>query len=88
MDLNDDEVSTNEAVPNRTEKTTLLGAQPSIGENVGDWFIERAKYTPVRLTMEERKFLRLLEAALGISQLVICEMFVDEQIHRGLGLYG
>jgi len=66
MDVDDSETSGNEAVPSQTEKTTLLGAQPAIGENVGDWFIERAKYTPVRLTLEERKLLRLLEAALGM----------------------
>lgn len=66
MDSDSDEMSTNGVVPSRTEKTTLLGAQPAIGEHIGDWFIERAKYTPVRLTMEERKLLRLLEAALGM----------------------
>lgn len=66
MDVDGDETSANGAVPDRTEKTTLLGAQPAIGENVGDWYIERAKYTPVRLTLKERKLLRLLEAALGV----------------------
>lgn len=25
----------------------LLGAQPVIGEKVGEWFLERAKYIPV-----------------------------------------
>lgn len=63
MDVDEDEIPA-DATP---EKTTLLGAQPSIGEDVGDWFIERAKYTPVRLTLDERKLLRLLEAALGKS---------------------
>jgi hypothetical protein len=44
----------------------LLGAQPAIGEPVGEWFIERSKFIPVRLTISERKYLRLLEAALQV----------------------
>ncbi|ORY32449.1 hypothetical protein BCR33DRAFT_684791 [Rhizoclosmatium globosum] len=35
---------------------------------VGDWYIERAKFIPVRLTLKERKYLRLLEAALNVSE--------------------
>ncbi|KAJ3349767.1 hypothetical protein HDU83_000304 [Entophlyctis luteolus] len=35
---------------------------------VGDWFVNRAKYIPLRLTLSERKFLRLLEAALNVSE--------------------
>ncbi|TFK25939.1 hypothetical protein FA15DRAFT_667930 [Coprinopsis marcescibilis] len=42
--------------------------QPYPGEAVGDWFLERAKFIPVRLTLAERKFLRLLEAALTVSE--------------------
>lgn len=45
--------------------STLMGAQPTIGESVGEWYVERSKYTPLRLTMAERKLLRLLEAAVG-----------------------
>ncbi|KAH9927091.1 uncharacterized protein BXZ73DRAFT_49004 [Epithele typhae] len=45
-----------------------LSAQPTPGSMVGEWFVERAKYIPVRLTLEERKFLRLLEAALNVSE--------------------
>lgn len=33
-----------------------------------EWFVERAKYIPVRLTLPERKHLRLLEAALSVSE--------------------
>lgn len=41
---------------------------PVTGESVGEWFIERSKFIPVRLTLPERKFLRLLEAALSVSE--------------------
>ena len=33
-----------------------------------NYFLERAKYIPLRLTLEERKYLRLLEAALNVSE--------------------
>ena len=46
----------------------LLGAQPAIGSTVGEWFVERAKYIPLRLTLGERKYLRLLDAALQVSE--------------------
>ncbi|KAJ1987501.1 hypothetical protein GGI04_006130, partial [Coemansia thaxteri] len=32
------------------------------------WITERAKYIPIRLTLRERKFLRLLEAGLKVSE--------------------
>ncbi|KAI9204659.1 uncharacterized protein BJ171DRAFT_442325 [Polychytrium aggregatum] len=32
------------------------------------YFLERSKYIPLRLTYEERKYLRLLEAALNVSE--------------------
>ncbi|KAJ1764188.1 hypothetical protein LPJ69_001999 [Coemansia sp. RSA 1752] len=34
----------------------------------GAWISERAKYIPLRLTLKERKYLRLLEAALNVSE--------------------
>ncbi|KAK9472762.1 uncharacterized protein V1510DRAFT_416844 [Dipodascopsis tothii] len=34
----------------------------------GEWMRGRAKYIPVRLTQQERKLLRLLEAALNVSE--------------------
>jgi len=46
----------------------VLGAQPAVGAHVNEWFIERAKFIPLRLTLPERKYLRLLEAALTVSE--------------------
>ncbi|KAI0371601.1 hypothetical protein BV20DRAFT_184977 [Pilatotrama ljubarskyi] len=46
----------------------VLSSQPTPGSAVGEWFVERAKFIPVRLTLEERKYLRLLEAALNVSE--------------------
>lgn len=45
-----------------------LGVQPAVGAHVNEWFIERAKFIPLRLTLPERKILRLLEAALTVSE--------------------
>ncbi|KAJ3165144.1 hypothetical protein HDU88_004864 [Geranomyces variabilis] len=75
-----DDVNTSSSAPANTESDDeaaaaaamndwkLLGEKPAAREAVGSWFLERAKYIPVRLTLEERKFLRLLEAALGVSE--------------------
>ena len=46
----------------------VLSSQPTPGSAVGEWFVERSKYIPLRLTLEERKYLRLLEAALNVSE--------------------
>ena len=45
----------------------VLSSQPTPGSSVGEWFVEHSKYIPMRLTLPERKFLRLLEAALNVS---------------------
>ncbi|KAJ2934265.1 hypothetical protein H1R20_g2808, partial [Candolleomyces eurysporus] len=42
--------------------------QPGVGDAVGEWFLERAQYIPLRLTIGERKYLRLLEATLTVSE--------------------
>jgi hypothetical protein len=47
-----------------------LEPQPVIGGNVGEWFVERSRCIPMRLTLVERKYLRLLEAALNVSEYV------------------
>jgi hypothetical protein len=46
----------------------IQSAQPAIGDKVGEWFVQRSKYIPLRLTLAERKYLRLLEAALTVSE--------------------
>ncbi|KAF7355711.1 hypothetical protein MSAN_01489000 [Mycena sanguinolenta] len=46
----------------------LLSAQPAVGSSVGEWFVERSKFIPLRLSLVERKYLRLLEAALSVSE--------------------
>lgn len=48
--------------------TNGLGVQPAIGSKVGEWFVGRSKYIPLRLSLGERKFLRLLDAALQVSE--------------------
>ncbi|KAI8616086.1 hypothetical protein BC830DRAFT_1063753 [Chytriomyces sp. MP71] len=50
-----------------TMNITLSGTEAANGV-VGEWYAERAKYIPVRLTIAERKFLRLLESALNVSE--------------------
>jgi len=49
------------------DDTPLASFAPESGSNPGNWFAARAKYIPMRLTMVERKQLRLLEAALSVS---------------------
>ncbi|KIY73847.1 hypothetical protein CYLTODRAFT_433924 [Cylindrobasidium torrendii FP15055 ss-10] len=51
-----------------TTAPVILSAQPSVGEKFGEWFVERSKFIPLRLTFGERKYLRLLEAALSVSE--------------------
>jgi len=48
--------------------TEILGAQPAVGSKVAEWFLERSKFIPLRLTHGERKYLRLLDAALQVSE--------------------
>ena len=58
----------------------VLGAQPILGSDPGEWYVERTKYIPIRLTLTERKFLRLLEAALQVSE------YTDKIDTLGFGL--
>jgi hypothetical protein len=56
----------------RGDDETLLPSEhtPLTDKSVHDpdWFLERAQYIPLRLTLEERKFLRLLESTLNVSE--------------------
>ncbi|TFY82704.1 hypothetical protein EWM64_g1302 [Hericium alpestre] len=63
-----------------TTDTIYLGSQPAPGSSPGEWFVERAKFIPIRLTLGERKFLRLLDAALQVSE------YTDKIDTLGFGL--
>jgi Protein of unknown function (DUF2009) len=45
-----------------------MEVEPPAPATAGGRFAERAAFTPLRLTMEERRRLRLLEAALSVSE--------------------
>ncbi|KAF8514819.1 hypothetical protein BU17DRAFT_94076 [Hysterangium stoloniferum] len=62
------------------DPATLVGAQPPVYSSPGDWFVERSRYIPLRLTYEERKYLRLVEAALSVSE------YTDKVDTIGFGL--
>ncbi|KZT24561.1 hypothetical protein NEOLEDRAFT_1163261 [Neolentinus lepideus HHB14362 ss-1] len=71
MDLeNDDTIVpvTQVASSDSSTPEVALSSQPKVGSDVREWFVERSKYIPLRLTLGERKFLRLLDAALQVSE--------------------
>ncbi|KAG9304797.1 hypothetical protein G9A89_016827 [Geosiphon pyriformis] len=47
-------------------KTTIISSGSS--KTFGDWLQARCEFIPIRLNLEERKSLRLLEAALSVSE--------------------
>lgn len=67
-DSDDEEEATTSLPTSTTNGVQILGPAPAPGTPVGEWFVDRAKYIPVRLTLTERKYLRLLEAALQVSE--------------------
>ena len=79
-DDSDTELDQIAARPTTGPSMELLGAQPAIGTAVGEWFVERAKYIPLRLSLVERKYLRLLDAALQVSE------YTDKIDTLGFGL--
>lgn len=70
MDVEDADSDEELEQASQVKQTVELEPQPVIGGNVGEWFVERSKYIPMRLTLGERKYLRLLEAALSVSEYV------------------
>jgi len=82
MDVEDDTQagSTDEVERLAGPSTEILGAQPAIGSKVEEWFVERSKFIPLRLTNGERKYLRLLDSALLVSE------YTDKIDTLGFGL--
>ena len=66
--------------PSEPISDIVLSSQPALGSDPGEWFVERAKYIPLRLTLGERKYLRLLDAALQVSE------YTDKIDTLGFGL--
>ena len=71
-----------EAAPPSSEPISdiVLSSQPALGSDPGEWFVERTKYIPLRLALGERKYLRLLDAALQVSE------YTDKIDTLGFGL--
>ncbi|KAJ3369538.1 hypothetical protein GGF31_005248 [Allomyces arbusculus] len=56
---------------NGPQRAADLGLTPTITPDAnafGEWLAERVQWIPVRLTLDERKLLRLLDAALRVSE--------------------
>ena len=75
-----DDVAEAAPPPSAPISDLVLSSQPILGSDPGEWFVERAKYIPVRLTFGERKYLRLLDAALQVSE------YTDKIDTLGFGL--
>lgn len=46
----------------------VFGAESPSEHEMGEWFVERARYVPLRLAVHERKRLRLLEGMMGVTE--------------------
>lgn len=68
MDADDSDDEDWERVVPGLSSEVVLSAQPAAGSAVGEWFVERSRFIPLRLNLAERKYLRLLEAALSVSE--------------------
>lgn len=80
MDDSDEELDRISVETSKAPVSEVPGAQPTIGSKVGEWFVDRSKYIPLRLTYGERKYLRLLDAALQVSE------YTDKIDTLGFGL--
>ncbi|KZO94329.1 hypothetical protein CALVIDRAFT_484402 [Calocera viscosa TUFC12733] len=63
-----DDVEEEDDMSTDAPDAALLPAPIADPKTAGDYYLQRAKYIPVRLTLNERKYLRLLEAALSVSE--------------------
>ncbi|KZP06726.1 hypothetical protein FIBSPDRAFT_763913 [Athelia psychrophila] len=68
VEEDDDDGSGDEIEPVSGFLVHIPGAQPADGVKVAEWFVERSKSIPLRLLHGERKYLRLLDAALQVSE--------------------
>ncbi|KAI0296092.1 hypothetical protein B0F90DRAFT_1811346 [Multifurca ochricompacta] len=80
MEDSEEEGDVNTTSPPAPISDIVLSSQPALGSEPGEWFVERAKYIPLRLALGERKFLRLLDAALQVSE------YTDKIDTLGFGL--
>jgi len=62
------ERSPNNAIEVEMKKLEEAKKRSNMAANARESFLERAKYIPLRLDHDERKYLRLLEAALHVSE--------------------
>lgn len=58
-ELGDDEFDKRAVIGSAHDHSTPL---------TGTWFLERSRYIPLRLSLKQRKYLRLLEAAMTVSE--------------------
>lgn len=65
-DSEDDDSDEEEELTSNTNRPNTNSVIPVVNTDAA-WFEDRAKFIPLRLTLEERKYLRLLEASLQVS---------------------
>jgi len=63
-----DEHSDEESQRATTTSVPTGSSSKELDSTVGEWFVDRSKFIPMRLALGERKYLRLLEAALNVSE--------------------
>ncbi|KAI8099374.1 uncharacterized protein BX664DRAFT_321110 [Halteromyces radiatus] len=68
MDEDSETNADTEKLDTATGTTTATTATKKADFDIGEWMENRAKYIPLRLQLEERKYLRLLEAALNVTE--------------------
>ena len=56
------------APPSALISDIVLSSQPAVGSDPGEWFVEHARYIPLRLTLGEYEYSRFPDAALQVSE--------------------